>query len=721
MNLLIVESPGKVKKIQGFLGNGWKVAASVGHVRDLPLKEIGVSPPNFKPRYVETDRGHKIISGLRKLAAQASQVYLATDPDREGEAIAWHLQDALGLTDPERITYTEITQTAVLKAIGKPRKIDKNLVQAQEARRVLDRLVGYLVSPVLVSTVGQFLSAGRVQSPALKLVVERDEAIKSFRQTTHFGAEITFDAIPNVSPGWKAAWNNKNWLQEGQDCFLDKSAAEQIAALQNFTVLIYEEGEARQAPPAPFTTSTLQQAASNALKIDPKRTMVLAQKLYEDGHITYMRTDSPNLSAEAIADIRALASQNDWPVPPKPRTWKSKAGAQEAHEAVRPTHVEAESAGETSGEIALYKMIRLRAIASQLEEARFATVKAVLRSELDGKDVFLEAKGRRQLAPGWKILTADDQANADDEEKEEDALNSPVPVLQVGSQVWAASGEVKTKKTVPPSRFTQAALIRELEKRGIGRPSTYASILDNILTRGYIRPNEKRMMVSTPVGCELIAALKTNFGFLDYEYTKKMEDHLDEIAEGKNDYLTVITILHENLKNELKVFQDANVRNCPDCGQPLKRLIKTGTGGYNFWGCSDREKCGAKFKDADGQPGEKIIPLQFSLPDFKCSVCGQPLKHLIKEGPNGFNFWACSDRDKCGARFEDADGQPGAMSVKAGFSDFKCQSCKSPLFRRKGHSAKTGKDYDFFACSNKKCGKTYQTEYGKPDFPAKKY
>jgi DNA topoisomerase-1 len=505
MKLFIVESPGKVKKIQGFLGPDWKVTASVGHVRDLPHNEIGVYPPKFEPQYVPTERGQKVIDDLKKLTAKSSGVYLATDPDREGEAIAWHLQEALNLRDSNRVTYTEITESAVKKALDSTRKIDLNLVKAQEARRVLDRLVGYNVSPVVASVAGKVLSAGRVQTPSLKLVVERELAIKNFKQTTHFGVELSFDTIPVVTDGWRAIWNPKNWLSEGQTYFLDRAIAEKIAEIKALTVAFYSEGEAKQAPPAPFTTSSLQQAASNVLKIDPKETMALAQKLYESGHITYMRTDSPNLSEESIADIRSLASKNDWPVPPNPRVWKSKEGAQGAHEAIRPTHFEADTAGDSEKESTLYNLIRVRAIASQLEDTVFTTVKATLVSDLDGEEVIFDAKGRKLISPGWKALVSDDQADDSSKDKDKEELDNPIPKLREGSSVNPTAGEVKTKKTAPPARYTQASLIRELEKRGIGRPSTYATIMDNIVTRGYIHANPKRQLEATELGTEVIS------------------------------------------------------------------------------------------------------------------------------------------------------------------------------------------------------------------------
>lgn len=346
--LLILESPGKVKKVQEILGSGWKVAASVGHVRDLPVKEMGVAAPDFKPQYLPTDRGKEVLSRLAGLAKNAEEVFLATDPDREGEAIAWHLQDALKLKNAKRVTYAEITESAIRAALSVPRSIDMALVAAQEGRRVLDRLCGYLVSGPLSNAAGEKLSAGRVQSPAIRLVVEREREIKVFASTTHYGVELTFENVDNITDGWKASWVVKPWIEDGQEYLLNKSLAEKTAALRTLDVLDCTESESRTAPPAPFTTSTLQQSASSSLKFTPKQTMQLAQRLYEQGAITYMRTDSPNLSQEAVQSIRAFCESQSWPLVETPRQWKSKEGAQEAHEAVRPTHIEVEEAGERS-------------------------------------------------------------------------------------------------------------------------------------------------------------------------------------------------------------------------------------------------------------------------------------------------------------------------------------------------------------------------------------
>ena len=472
MDLFIVESPGKVKKIQGYLGSGYRVMASIGHVRDLPVGDIGVEPPVFKPEYVPTERGKDVLKKLAEAAKAASNVYLATDPDREGEAIAWHLKEALRLKKYERITYQEITEQAVKKAMASPRQLNMELVAAQVTRRVLDRFVGYMVSPALSERLGTpRLSAGRVQSPAVRLVVEREREIGNFNVITHFGVEMLFERPGGI---WTAVWLPKHgWLPEGQEYILDKAVAREVAGQCLLSVLDCRESVSKIAPPAPFITSTLQQAASSALKFSPKTTMSLAQRLYEQGHITYMRTDSPNLSEEAIAKIREWATQHGFAVPKSPRRWKSKAGAQEAHEAIRPTHVEIETAGETEGEQILYTLIRLRAIASQLEEALYNVRIVTLESDVDGRKARFEAKGRTVKRAGWKALVAADQT-----EEEEAEAENPVPKLETGQPVTAREAKVLEKKTKPPARYTEATLIKELERQGIGRPSTYAAILE---------------------------------------------------------------------------------------------------------------------------------------------------------------------------------------------------------------------------------------------------
>lgn len=588
--LLILESPGKVNKVQEILGPGWKVAASVGHVRDLPVKEMGVAAPDFKPQYLPTDRGKDVLSRLAGLVKNAEEVFLATDPDREGESIAWHLQDALKLKNAKRVTYTEITETAIRAALSAPRSIDMALVAAQEGRRVLDRFCGYMVSGPLSNSVGKKLSAGRVQSPAVRLVVEREKEIKDFSSTTHYGAELTFENVDNITDGWKAALLVKPWIEEGQEYLLDKAVAEKAAALRTLDVLDCAESESRAAPPAPFTTSTLQQAASSSLKFTPKQTMQLAQRLYEQGAISYHRTDSPNLSQEAVNAIRAYCETKGWPLVETPRTWKSKEGAQEAHEAIRPTHIEVEEAGETADEQALYRLIRLRSFASQLADAVFAVRTLKLTATMDGKEALFEAKGRTLISPGWKVLQ---QAEVAEDEGEDDTTNT-VPAMKPGTKATALTGTITTKKTKPAARFTEASLIRELEKRGIGRPSTYAAILDTISSRGYVT-TEKRFLVPTPLGEKVVSGLGGHFAFIEYEFTRNMEQSLDDIAEGKAQYRAVIASVYHQLSNEVQAFAKITGKVCEKCGKPMVHRVKNpgkdGKGGYNFWGCSGWPGC----------------------------------------------------------------------------------------------------------------------------------
>ena len=551
-----------------------------------------MAAPDFKPKYVPTDRGKEVLARLAGMVKNAEAVYLATDPDREGEAIAWHLQDALKLKDARRVTYSEITEKAVNAALAAPRSIDMALVAAQEGRRVLDRFCGYMVSGPLSNVAGQKLSAGRVQSPAVRLVVEREREIQNFRSTTHYGAELTFENVDNITDGWKAVWQVKPWLEDGQEYLLDKALAEKTAALRSLEVVDCQESKSRSAPPAPFTTSSLQQAASNALKFSPKQTMQLAQRLYEQGAITYMRTDSPNLSQDAAEAIRAFCESQGWPLVETPRTWKSKEGAQEAHEAVRPTHIEVEEAGETTDEKALYRLIRLRSLSSQLEDAVYAVRVLQLTANLDGKQALFEAKGRTLLSQGWKILMADDAATEDADDSPEP--ENPVPAMKPGTRPTALSGTVLTRKTKPAARYTEASLIRELEKRGIGRPSTYAAIIDTIMARSYVK-TEKRFLVPTPLGAVVVDSLQGNFSFLEYEFTRKMEQALDDIAEGKVDYRAVIGEAHACLELELAAFAKATGKVCEKCSKPMvhrvKKPGKDGKGGYDFWGCTGWPEC----------------------------------------------------------------------------------------------------------------------------------
>jgi len=653
MKLLIVESPGKIKTLESILGPGWKVAASCGHIRDLPDSGYGLEPPTYQLKYVATKK--EIIAKLKKLCAEASDIFLASDPDREGEAISWHLLDTLKLREYKRVTFSSITPEAVQAAIRQPRKIDMDLVHAQEARRALDRLCGYKVSLPLSKAVGEVgMSAGRVQSPAVRLVVERERRIKDFVQTFHFGVDLGF------SGGWFASWLPKEgWLSSSEPYLLDRGVAEAVAKLRTLEVISFEEQTAQVSPPAPFTTSSLQQAASNALKLKPKRTMELAQKLYEGGHITYMRTDNPNLSETAITEIRAFCTAQGWALPASPRSWKSKAGAQEAHEAIRPTHIEVAEAGDSEEERALYQLIRLRAIASQLPDAVFNVRVSRLSGAVNGQKAVFEAKGRTLKEKGWKGLLAADAALAD--ETAEAESSNPVPVLRQGEKVTAESGAVKNLKTEPPARFKEASLIRELERRGIGRPATYAAIMENIQARNYIQADKKGCLSPTQRGEKLVDALVGTFSFLDLDFTGQMEAHLDSIAAGKLTYEACVDADFKRLTAELQKFL-GNLPliehiACPACGdnQQFNHIFSRAKG-WDFWGC---KSCGATFPNDNGKPGAQKAKSQSEsrATDFVCPKCKKPL--TARPTKNGGIWFGCSGYPKCKVRFwAKADGTP---------------------------------------------------------------
>ncbi|MDR2893682.1 MAG: type I DNA topoisomerase [Deltaproteobacteria bacterium] len=603
--LLIVESPGKIKTIKKYLGDGWDVQASFGHVRDLPIYDIGVNFNSFQPTYKATERGSKRLKELKPIAAQSEAVYLATDPDREGEAIAWHLKDALKLPNPKRITFSEITESAVKKAVASPGEIDMKLVYAQEARRVLDRLVGYPASSALGNVLGKGNSAGRVQSPALKIVVDRERAIKNFKATTHYGVEFTFEAVEHIATGWKATWLPNNFFTEGSEYILDKSLADKVAKLKTFVVQDFKDGESQVAPKAPFTTSTLQQAASQKLMFSPKKTMQLAQRLYEDGHITYMRTDSPNLSVEAIALIQEFCRANNLPAASQPRTFKVKAGSQAAHEAIRPTYIEVETAGETDEHQALYNLIRLRALASQMEDAVFFVRKAELEAEesIDGQAVKLTATGRTLKSPGWQTVYQDD----DPDDEESGLASNPIPDLRLSSRLNAQGGTVQKKQTKPPTRFTEASLVKQMENLGIGRPATYAAILDNIIKqKGYLTVDKTRKLIPSDSGCAVVDHLQDVFSFMDLNFTRALEDGLDEIATGKTQYKNLVASAWGKLSAELEQFKKKHGHVCPECGKTLIRFAgtskKTGKP-YDLYRCSDEQACKKAFwTGKDGKP-----------------------------------------------------------------------------------------------------------------------
>lgn len=647
--LVIVESPHKAEKIQHYLGPGYTVAASVGHVRDLPARRTGVAPPDFTLEYEETEKGAGVLSRLRRLVQGADRVILATDPDREGEAIAWHLKEALHLSDSRvsRVTYQAITEAAVKAAFAKPRRIDMALVRAQEARRGLDRLVGYTLSSSVSDAIGTKASAGRVQTPTLRLVVERERAIRAFVPVDHFGAELAFIDI-NDPAAFTAEWDTRLHRAEESPYVLDGALAEAAAAVRAVTVAAVEEKRKVQNAPPPFTTAALLQAANRKLGFSSDQTMRIAQALY-DTHslITYHRTDSVNLEPETIAAIRGYAQAHGLPLPAEPNRHVTKtANAQEAHEAIRPTDVDNDApSGISADERALYELIHTQAVACQLAPcvAR-ATVAALVSTDHQNDTPFtFIAKGLVIVEPGFTALTglSDDR---------------PLPVLREGQSLIAESGRVLQKRTEPPPRYTEDTLLKELEKRGIGRPSTWASILANIRGRDYIGAKGKSIH-PTLVGEALIDSV-ADTAFAGYDYTAALEEALDAVARGDAQYRDVMTVGYAEIEADrgrirpaLLSPENGGAPACPLCGKPMRE--RTSAKGP-FWGCTGYPECrGTLPKEDTSKPGKsKGATTKKSSAGGSgkasrkkpCPDCGKPM--VARKGANGA-FWGCSGYPEC--------------------------------------------------------------------------
>lgn len=606
--LIIVESPAKGKTIEGYLGSNYRVTASVGHIRDLPENRMGVSAPDYKPEYVFTKQGAEVISRIKRLASECDEVILASDLDREGESISWHLQQSLGLKQPKRLVFNEITKNALTTALANPQAINLKKVAAQEARRVIDRIIGYNVSPLIAEYLSdRSLSAGRVQSIAVRLVVDRENEINGFGVVQHYSAKLNFGK-------WSATWDTSELVAKGE-YWTDKHFAERVAAIRELSVIGYEETESKSSPPAPFTTSTIQAAGSNSLRFSPKYTMELAQKLYEQGAITYMRTDSTNLSADAIADIQGYCKAAGLPVLDKPRTWGSKADAQEAHEAIRPSHIEVAAAGETEDQRKLYQLIWMRTVGCQLEDARFAVRTANLRAatSLDDKQITFQARGKTLVYKGWKGLTPVDTAEDPDKAAEDEAqdADNPVPALEANETLSATSGELVSTKTKAPGRYTKASLVLEMEKRGIGRPSTFGKIVEEVTDeRGYAEVfGKKDQLRPTPRGVRLIKALVGRFSFIEYNFTRILEEQLAGIEDGKTAYAKLVGLVSDRLSGEIDKFKEGQgiEHPCPSCGRGMFLNEGKKKKDPGWWGCSgylpDNAGCNFTAADDDGKPG----------------------------------------------------------------------------------------------------------------------
>jgi DNA topoisomerase-1 len=593
--LLIVESPTKARTIGHYLGKEYEVLASVGHVRDLPKsnKDAVDVEDGFTPRYVVPPEKREVIEKIKRASEKVSpdQIYLATDPDREGEAIAWHIQQVTGLKKPKRVVFHEITKSAVEEALEHPRTIDENLRRAQEARRVLDRIVGYDLSGLIWKKVRYGLSAGRVQSPALRILAEREREIKAFIPETYFVLSAHFKAQAGDFPAL---------------CVVEPKTKEEADAIvtkgrnASWSVLDVTEKAEERSPRPPFTTSTLQQSASTRLGFAPSRTMRAAQKLYEAGHITYMRTDSVNLSTEAVAKMCAVLEKQFGKEYVQARVYKTKSkNAQEAHEAVRPTDPSKVKAGAVPDEQMVYELIRTRALASQMASANImrTTVSAKADTDLPAGEAgipLFTSNGSRVMFPGW--LALDTRARGEDVELPKMSSDEPLTLLSLGSE---------EKQTEPPNRYTEAGLVKELEKRGIGRPSTFASIMKTIQDRGYVE-KVGRALQPTATGMVVSGWLEEHFPeYISDSFTAEMEEELDEIARGERGYKETLTAFYSPFQKAVRA-KDKLPRAttlgdvpkefpCPTCGSDME--FKLGRGGV-FMSCKRYPECkGARLEN----------------------------------------------------------------------------------------------------------------------------
>lgn len=651
MKLMIVESPNKIKKIKSYLGEGWNVCASVGHIRDLPVSDMGVSPPYFSPQYIINEDKKKVVSNLKRAVQNASEVYLATDPDREGEAIAHHLRVCLGLNNPKRITFSEITKKAIDAALLNVRSIDDDLVAAQEARRVLDRIVGYSVSPVLSNQAGVPLSAGRVQSPAIKITVLRENQIREFRKRNYYVVEI------KLHNGLLATLDVKDWCDDGKHIF-DKNIVDAISEFKSVFVSRSEVVEKETRPRPSFTTSTLQQAASTALKFTPANTMRHAQALFEQGAISYHRTDTPNLSNESFLMMCGCLEKLGLDSQETQIKWPIKDSAQEAHEAIRPTDPFNDDAGETSDQKNLYRLIRERALASAMPpaidvvtELEFKTIDFITIDERVSQAKYT-AIGRVEKYKGWRSICTIEKSNL--------VENTLSAIVREGDRFEGDTAIIE-KTTEPPPRFTEATLIKALEKLGIGRPSTYASIMENIKKRGYIvvgdhgKKKSGNQIRPTKTG-EMIAQSLSSMTFMNLDYTRILEQKLDEIAAGKSKYIDLVALVYSTIGrecNEIKISSLVETKNCPFCEQPIKRLKSKKRAVGFFWVHAGEHSCREFIDDDNGEP------LFESQNVLDCPSCGGKILRKFSK-KQAFHFWVHENEDNHGCEkfIKDVDGLP---------------------------------------------------------------
>ncbi len=665
-NLVIVESPGKIKTISKFLGSDYTVMASFGHVRDLPKTKMGIDVKhNFEPSYLVPKDKKKVIDELSKKIGPKTTVYIATDEDREGEAIGWHLVEALDLSerkDLKRIVFHEITKPAILSAIENPRQINKHLVDAQQARRILDRLVGYELSPLLWKKIKYGLSAGRVQSVAVRLVVEREREIQAFKPEEYWSLLARLS-----SEKGKETFEAKLSKYKGKNIQLHNEAETQavLAALKGaeFLITSVEKKEVNRNPSPPFTTSTLQQEAARKLGFSVKKTMMVAQHLYEgveletghEGLITYMRTDSVNLSPLALAQAQEVISKHygkEYALP-QPRYYKGKKGAQEAHEAIRPTDLSRTPASLknylSKDELRLYELIWKRTLACQMAAALLEQVGV----DIQANDYTFRATGQSIRFPGFIAVYTEGRDLGEEEEDDARLL----PPLKEGERPVLKEYLPEQHFTKAPPRYTEASLVKKLEAEGIGRPSTYAPTISTVLSRGYIK-SEKKQLSPTDIGFLVNDFLVEHFPkILDYQFTVHMEEILDQIEEGEEKWQAEIREFyepfHDLVDEKMKTLKKEDVITektdeiCDQCGKPM--MVKFGRYGKflsctNFPECKNAKPMEAEAVESNPEKEKELEELKLKFADKTCPTCQKSME--VKRGRFG-DYLACTDYPTC--------------------------------------------------------------------------
>ena len=691
--LVIVESPAKAKTIGKYLGTDYVVKASMGHLRDLPRKTMGIDiEHDFRPEYVPIEGKDKIINELREAAEESDFVYLATDPDREGEAISWHLKELLYLGDQrsKRVTFNEITKKAVQEGISHPRDIDADLVDAQQARRILDRLVGYELSPFLWKKVRRGLSAGRVQSVATRMVVDREKEIRAFVPEEYW----SLDAHLKTADGGAFT----AYFYGNADGKIELKTEEQTMAIvesvtgKPFSVSRIKKGKKKKSPAPPFTTSTLQQEASRKLNMVPKRTMSTAQQLYEGielgedgltGLITYMRTDSLRLSAEATDAARdyILGRFGESYYPGKARVFKTKNSAQDAHEAIRPTNVHLTpddiKGFLTSDQYKLYKLIWSRFVACQMSEAILDTVAA----DIESAGYLFRATGHRVAFPGYTAVYEESSDDVKEEEKKTTA-GKPLPTFAEGDTVTCEKLEPAQHFTQPPARYTEASLIKAMEEKGIGRPSTYAPTISTILDRDYV-DKEGRSLKPTALGEGVTELLVDKFtSVADLRFTAKMEEELDEVEQGKIGYIEVLHRFYDDFSAALQkaetdmegqrvqIRAEETEEICENCGS--KMVIKFGRFG-KFLACPNYPEC-------------KFTKPIVEDTGVECPLCGARV--VKKKSKRGYGYLGCEKNPTCSFMTWDKTTKE------------RCPDCGGPIFRH--YDRETGETT--MVCYKEGCG-----------------